>query len=130
MITYHNYVYIDQHKKRIDELRMYNRPLICTEYMARRNGSLFQTILPMLKARERWRDQLGLCVGQNQQPFSPGIPRYPAGKSRSYGSMIFSGKMETPFSQDEVSKIRAGYRQEISGSPVTYSETVGPIKRG
>lgn len=49
VITYHNYSYIDDHRKTIDTLRKYGRPLICTEYMARRNGSLFQLIMPLLK---------------------------------------------------------------------------------
>ncbi|WP_261387969.1 glycoside hydrolase family 2 TIM barrel-domain containing protein [Chitinophaga pinensis] len=49
VITYHNYAYIDNHRHTIDTLRKYDRPLICTEYMARRNASLFQLILPLLK---------------------------------------------------------------------------------
>ena len=34
---------------RIRQLRKYGRPLICTEFMARGNGSTFEAILPILK---------------------------------------------------------------------------------
>jgi endo-1,4-beta-mannosidase len=52
VITYHDYDYIDAHAKIIEWLKGFKRPLICTEYMARRNGSLFQIIMPMLKANK------------------------------------------------------------------------------
>lgn len=36
-------------QKKITELRKYNRPLLCTEYMARTNNNTFQNMLPILK---------------------------------------------------------------------------------
>jgi hypothetical protein len=36
-------------KKKIKELRKYNRPLLCTEYMARTNNNTFQNMMPILK---------------------------------------------------------------------------------
>ena len=36
-------------KKKITELKKYNRPLFCTEYLARGVGNTFETVLPILK---------------------------------------------------------------------------------
>lgn len=52
VITYHNYAYVDEHANAIDTLSRSGRPVICTEYMARRNGSIFQVIMPLLKSRK------------------------------------------------------------------------------
>ena len=41
VITFHNYDSPTELEKRINWLRRYNRPMICTEYMARGNGSFF-----------------------------------------------------------------------------------------
>ncbi len=41
VITFHNYDSPTELEKRINWLKRYNRPLICTEYMARGNGSFF-----------------------------------------------------------------------------------------
>ena len=49
IITYHNYSDPANHQATIDSLKKYNRPLVCTEYMARKHNSLFTNIMPMLK---------------------------------------------------------------------------------
>ncbi len=50
VITYHNYGNEIDHQKTINSFRdRYKGPLICTEYMARNNGSKFANIMPILK---------------------------------------------------------------------------------
>lgn len=49
--SYHNYSILNNHINAIDTLLKYERPLICTEYMARTAGSTFDEIMPMLKER-------------------------------------------------------------------------------
>ena len=49
IISYHNYDNEAQHAECIKFLKMLNRPLICTEYMARRNDSRFCNVLPLMK---------------------------------------------------------------------------------
>ncbi|HEX5833594.1 MAG TPA: cellulase family glycosylhydrolase [Pyrinomonadaceae bacterium] len=41
VVTFHNYDSPSELERRINWLKRYNRPLICTEYMARGNGSFF-----------------------------------------------------------------------------------------
>jgi aldose 1-epimerase len=49
VITFHNYGDSIHLAKRIHSLKKYDRPLICTEWMARTNNSLCQTHLPVFK---------------------------------------------------------------------------------
>ena len=49
VITFHSYDPPEQLEARIKQLLPYNRPILCTEYMARGNGSTFEGSLPMLK---------------------------------------------------------------------------------
>jgi hypothetical protein len=49
IISFHNYNKPDDLERQILELKAYNRPLVCTEYMARPRGSTFETQLPVFK---------------------------------------------------------------------------------
>jgi hypothetical protein len=49
VITFHNYDKPEEFGKRVKWLQQYHRPILCTEYMARGNGSTFQGILPLEK---------------------------------------------------------------------------------
>ena len=49
VISFHNYDKPEEFEKRIQWLQRYNRPIFCTEYMARGNGSTFQGTLPIAK---------------------------------------------------------------------------------
>ena len=47
VISFHNYEQPEAFEARIVQLRPYGRPLLCTEWMARGNGSNVDTILPI-----------------------------------------------------------------------------------
>ncbi|MGD0580747.1 MAG: cellulase family glycosylhydrolase, partial [Bryobacteraceae bacterium] len=49
IISFHNYGPPAEFEKSVQWLLPYNRPVICTEYMARGNGSTFQGSLPVAK---------------------------------------------------------------------------------
>ena len=53
-------------KKRIESLRRFKRPVICTEYMARPLGSTFATILPLLKQERVGAYNWGFVSGKTQ----------------------------------------------------------------
>jgi hypothetical protein len=105
VITYHQYHYIDEHREVVDSLRKYNRPLICTEYMARRNGSLFQTIMPMLKEENVGAINWGLVSGKTNTIFAWDTP-IPSGQEPPLWFHDIFGKDGTPFSKDEVALIK------------------------
>lgn len=66
IISFHNYEWPERFEARIAELRPLGRPLICTEYMARGNGSTFDTILPIAKREHVAAINWGLVAGKTQ----------------------------------------------------------------
>ncbi|WP_169977743.1 cellulase family glycosylhydrolase [Tautonia rosea] len=51
IITFHSYDPLDRASRCVENLRRYGRPLLCTEFMARPNGSTFDPILGYFKAQ-------------------------------------------------------------------------------
>lgn len=72
IVTYHDYTGPDSHRKTIDSLRdiVGLRPMICTEYMARKRGSTFKAILPMLKKERIGAVNWGLVDGKTQTKYA------------------------------------------------------------
>ncbi len=66
VITFHSYDKPDVTKHRVDSLRRYNRPIICTEYMARPLGSTFAAIAPLLKDEHVGAFNWGFVDGKSQ----------------------------------------------------------------
>jgi hypothetical protein len=66
IITFHNYDKPEEFEKRINWLQRYGRPLICTEYMARPNGSTFQAIMPVGKKYRVGMINWGFVNGKSQ----------------------------------------------------------------
>jgi len=66
VITFHNYSWPESFKREIEWLRRFNRPVICTEYMARSVGSTFDTILPIAKQERVAAINWGFVAGKTQ----------------------------------------------------------------
>jgi hypothetical protein len=66
VITFHNYDSPTELEKRIKWLKRYNRPLICSEYMARGNGSFFMGGLTVGKVYNVGMINWGLVQGKSQ----------------------------------------------------------------
>jgi hypothetical protein len=66
VITFHNYDSPTELERRINWLKRYNRPLICTEYMARGNGSFFFGGLMVGKVHNVGMINWGLVQGKSQ----------------------------------------------------------------
>ena len=105
VITYHHYRYVDEHRQVVDSLFSHGRPLICTEYMARRNGSLFQTIMPMLKEKNVGAINWGFISGKTNTIFAWDTP-IPSGEEPRLWFHDILRKDGTPFSKDEVALIK------------------------
>lgn len=105
VITYHNYAYIDAHEKAIDTLKKFGRPLICSEYMARRNGSLFQLIMPLLKKENIGAINWGFISGKTNTIFAWSTPMPNGGEPELWFHDILR-KDGTPFSKEEVEFIQ------------------------
>ncbi len=105
VITYHHYGYIDAHQKKIEEFKKYKRPMICTEYMARKNGSLFQTIMPMLKQEKIGAINWGFVSGKTNTIFAWDTP-IAGGKAPELWFHDIFRTDGTAFSNDEIKTIK------------------------
>ena len=70
VVSYHNYSDRADHEQCIKYLKMFNRPLVCTEYMARRNNSFFSTIMPLLKENKVVAINWGFVAGKTNTIFA------------------------------------------------------------
>ena len=70
IITYHTYEPLESHQHLVDTLKKYQRPMVCTEYMARTQNSTFQSIMPMLKNENVGAINWGFVAGKIQTYFS------------------------------------------------------------
>lgn len=66
IITFHNYGTLDDMKRCVEALRRFNRPIICTEYMARPNGSTFNPVMGYLKEQKVGAINWGFVDGKTQ----------------------------------------------------------------
>jgi hypothetical protein len=66
IITFHNYSWPEYFTREVGWLKKYNRPVICTEYMARSVGSTFDAILPIAKHEHVGVINWGFVAGKTQ----------------------------------------------------------------
>jgi hypothetical protein len=105
VITYHNYESKEKHLAAIDTLKQSGRPLICTEYMARRNNSTFQDIMPLLKDENIGAINWGLVAGKTNTIFAWDTPLPDAAEPPLWFHDIFR-KDGSVYSQEEVDVIK------------------------
>ena len=66
VISYHTYSPLRTHINLVKEMRKYDRPIMCLEWMARHLGSTFNPILKYLKEERIWSCSFGLVAGKMQ----------------------------------------------------------------
>ncbi|TRX28901.1 cellulase family glycosylhydrolase [Flavobacterium franklandianum] len=70
VISFHCYDKPKDFLVRINELKRYGKPMLCTEYMARPNGSTFEGFLPIAKENKIAMINWGLVDGKSQTKYS------------------------------------------------------------
>jgi hypothetical protein len=106
IISYHNYGDSIYQKKQIDSLKKFNRPLICSEYMARRNNSTFQTILPVLKRENVSAINWGLVSGKTNTIYAWDDSTHKDGLEPALWFHDIFRKDGTPYKDEEVKLIK------------------------
>ena len=66
IITFHNSSWPEYYQREVAWLKKYNRPVICTEYMARSVGSTFDALLPIAKRESVGMINWGFVAGKTQ----------------------------------------------------------------
>jgi hypothetical protein len=105
IISFHNYNKPDDLEKQIMDLKKYNRPLVCTEYMARPRGSLFQTQLPVFKKYGVAAINWGLVSGKTNTIYQWDTPVPDGSEPKIWFHDIFR-KDGTPYDEKEVQFIK------------------------
>lgn len=106
VISFHNYDDPAEFQKRIEWLQRYDRPLLCTEYMARPNGSTFQGFLPVAKELKIAMYNWGFVDGKTQTkyPWDSWDKEYTAAPEVWFHEVLKSDG--TPYIKEEVELIK------------------------
>ena len=105
VISYHTYAPLDAHSTMAKYLKVFNRPLFCTEYMAR-PASLFKDIMPMLKKEKIGAYNWGLVSGKTNTIFAWNTPLPDQVEPDLWFCDIFR-QNGTPFDQAEIDLIKS-----------------------
>lgn len=106
VITYHTYAPLNVHSNMVNSLTMLNRPLLCTEYMARTLGSLFRDIMPYLKQKKIAAYNWGFVAGKTNTIFAWGKPLHDQAEPEVWFCDIYR-RDGTPFDQAEIDTIKS-----------------------
>ncbi len=107
IISFHNYSDLEQMKKCVASLKRYNRPIVCSEYMARPNGSRFNPILGYLKEQNIGAYNWGFVDGKTQTiyPWDSWRQKYTAEPKEWFHDILRNDG--TPYREKEVQYIRS-----------------------
>ena len=116
VISFHNYDGPAEFEKRIHWLQAWKRPILCTEYMARPNGSTFEAILPVAKKYKVAAINWGFVNGKSQTnlPWDSWKKPYTDREPDVWFHDIFQ-KDGTPYRQQEVDFIRQMTEYGVKG---------------
>lgn len=106
IISFHSYGTLDKMTACVDHLRRYNRPILCTEYMARPNGSTFDPILGYLKEQNVGAYNWGFVAGKTNTIYAWDTWKKPADAEPKIWFHDIFRPDGTPFSDQEVKYIR------------------------
>src|SRR5437660_1370296 len=106
VISFHSYAKLDELKQCVEHLRRYDRPILCTEYMARPRGSTFDPNLAYLKEQKVAAYNWGFVAGKTNTIYAWDTWQKRAeGEPKVWFHDIFRAD-GTPFDQKEVDYIR------------------------
>ena len=106
VISFHTYGDINEMKLRVEQLETYNRPIMCTEYLARGQGSTFQAMLPLLKEKQIAAINWGFVAGKTNTifPWSSWEDDFTAAPDVWHHDIYMPDK--TPYDQEEIDFIK------------------------
>jgi hypothetical protein len=106
IVNFHSYGNLAFTVQRVDNLRRYNRPMLCTEYMSRGSGSTFDPVMGYLKKHKIGAYNWGLVAGKTQThyPWETWRKQYTA-EPELWFHEIFR-KDGTPYDAEEIKYIK------------------------
>jgi len=106
VISFHSYTPLTETRRRVENLRRYGRPILCTEYMARPAGSTFDPLLAYFREAKVGAYNWGFVAGRSQTiyPWDSWQRRYDAEPPVWFHDIFRPDG--TPYRADEVELIR------------------------
>lgn len=105
VVSYHCYDGPDQHLRTIHLLKMFGRPLLCTEYMARPRNSTFINSLAILKKEKVAAINWGLVDGKTNTKYAWDSPIADGSEPKVWFHEVFKAD-GTPYRKEEVELIK------------------------
>ncbi len=123
VVTFHDYSWPEMFERRIKQLLAYDRPVICTEYMARGNGSTFDGSLPIGKRYNVGMINWGFVDGKTQTrlPWDSWQKPYVLAEPTIWFHEVFRND-GTPYRHAETDLIRRSSAAPKGVAPVALSE--------
>lgn len=130
VITFHDYNWPETFERRINQLIPYNRPILCTEYMARGNGSTFDGSLPIAKRYNVAMMNWGFVDGKTQTrlPWDSWQKPYVTAEPTIWFHEVFRAD-GTPYRQAEVDLIKRLAAAPKGVVPAAPTAMVQPVRR-
>lgn len=105
VISYHCYDGPELHQRTIDLFKIYGKPLICTEYMARTRNSTFINTLPILKKEHVAAINWGFVDGKTNTKYAWDTPMKEGGEPKLWFHEVFKAD-GTPYKVEETDLIK------------------------
>lgn len=107
IISFHSYASKKEVLRKVNELQNYNRPLLCTEYIAREYENTFENVLPIFNDNKIGAYNWGLVSGKTNTiyPWKSWDSTY-TGQPKKWHHDIFY-KDGKPYSSDEIELIKS-----------------------
>lgn len=107
VLSFHSYDNPAGFERRIEELQPWGRPLMCTEYLARTQGSTIEGVLPVAKRRHVGAYTWGLVAGKTQTflPWDSWDRPYRTPPKEWFHDLVFADGR--PYRPREIATLRA-----------------------
>ena len=107
IISFHSYGSKNEVSRRVKELENYNRPLLCTEYIAREYQNTFENILPIFYDNKIGAYNWGLVSGKTNTiyPWKSWDSTYNSPPNKWHHDIFY--KNGKPYSYDEIELIKS-----------------------
>lgn len=127
VISFHNYGKIEDLKQCVESLKRYNRPILCTEFMARGNGSVFDPHLGYMASQNVGAYCWGFVDGKSQTiyPWDSWKKQYTGEPSPWFHDIL--RRDGTPYSTNEVRYIKSVTR-EAKKKRAGISKVTTPVR--
>jgi hypothetical protein len=122
VITFHSYNNLEETIKCVNNLRRYNRPILCTEYMARGNASTFDPKLGYFQRENVGAYNWGFVDGKSQTiyPWDSWRKQYDGEPSPWFHDIL--RRDGTPYDRQEVEYIKAVTRKAKLSKPARRAQ--------